>query len=286
MKNINQHLIYPLFCLFPIIFMVSLMTSRPSYWYMSTVIYLVTFSVVLLLESKLPWNYEWNLPRGDLRLDLQHLVSNLLISAVALFSYHSIFNWRDAFGVIGLSETSLWPQYLVGLLIFDCGLYFVHRFSHINKWLWRLHAIHHSSERIYSVNGQKRHVLHEILEGLPGLLILFALGIRPEVTLAIIYTVNIHLLFQHGNISYRVGWLTKIFSVAELHRWHHQRDWKDVQGNYGAIFSFWDLMFGTSLKQEGLPSTHVGLSEPVNLVHMGYVQQHRWPFTSSPKTSS
>ncbi|WP_422822321.1 sterol desaturase family protein [Vreelandella nanhaiensis] len=33
----------------------------------------------------------------------------------------------------------------------------MHRASHRIGWLWRLHAPHHSAERLYWLNGKRRH---------------------------------------------------------------------------------------------------------------------------------
>lgn len=247
----------------------------------ATMVYLSILLIVLFLERKFPWTKDWSKNKGDSGLDITYLILNFVVSHSALAMYYFLFPFRETFLPSLLSSQSFYIQYMIGLLIFDFGLYFVHRLSHGYGMLWRLHAIHHSSERIYSVNGQKRHLLHEMIEGVPGFIIIFALGISPVVAVLIIYTVSIHLIFQHANIDYRAGILKNIFSVAELHRWHHQRDWKDVQGNYGAVFSFWDIIFGTLLKQKNNPPSEVGLDDSPELVRLSLVKQHIWPFMKS-----
>lgn len=250
-------------------------------WIIPPFIYMSVMLIVFVLEKIHPWEKDWNQSKGDIFLDIQHLVGNLTVSSIALAFYNLSFEFRSLVTFPGLLNSNIYLQYIIGLMAFDFGLYYIHRISHTVKWLWRLHAIHHSSERVYFLNGQKRHLLHEILEGSPGFIILWVVGIRPEVALVIIYTVNIHLLFQHANVNYRLGVFNKIFSASEGHRWHHQRDWKDVQGNYGAIFSVWDLIFGTFLHRNSIPGKNVGLDEPANLARMSYFRQHLWPFKST-----
>jgi sterol desaturase/sphingolipid hydroxylase (fatty acid hydroxylase superfamily) len=279
MKNFKSFIIYPIFGIAPVALLVYLYGHFPnSGLLLSPVIYVLSFTAVLTLERIFSWNQVWNQSKGDGLLDIEYLVANLVVSHSALAIYFFFSGWRYGLGENAFTHLHFFFQYGIALLIFDFGLYAVHRLSHGNGFFWRLHAIHHSSERIYSTNGQKRHLLHEILEGSPGLLVLFALGARPEVVAAVIYTVSLHLLLQHANIRYRVGPLRYIFSVAELHRWHHQRDWKDVQGNYGAVFSFWDLLLGTMLPMRGEAPAQVGLEDQPELARLGFVKQHLKPF--------
>ena len=52
-------------------------------------------------------------------------------------------------------------------------------------------------------------------------------------------------LFQHANIDFMLGPLTWIFSVGEMHRWHHSVELAEANHNYGSNFLFWDIVFGT-----------------------------------------
>jgi sterol desaturase/sphingolipid hydroxylase (fatty acid hydroxylase superfamily) len=168
-------------------------------------------------------------------------------------------------------------EFLLALALADLGLYAVHRASHRVQWLWRLHAIHHSPRRVYWVNGQRRHVVHEMLEGMPGFLALGALGAPPAVVACAFAAITIHLMYQHGNIEYRLGPLRHVFAVAEVHRWHHQRRWCDVQGNYGGVLALWDHVFGSVLPQRGDAPLDVGMDDEPDMPS-DWLGQMRWPF--------
>lgn len=279
MPTLLKSFVYPTLCLLPVMATIWQINKHPESWVYTPIVYLLLLAVVLLVEHFLPWKDNWNhSTNGDLSLDLKHLAGNLLVSHTSALLYATTFPARALMSPSSLSNWSIPVQYLIGILVFDFGLYAVHRLSHKYGLLWRLHSIHHSSERIYSINGQKRHLLHEVAEGMPGLLCLFILGIRPEVTVLILFTVSVHLLFQHANIDYQAGPLNRVFSVAELHRWHHQRSWQDVQGNYGAIFSFWDSLLGTKLHVKNNPPAEVGLDDDPTLATSSYLEQHIRPF--------
>jgi sterol desaturase/sphingolipid hydroxylase (fatty acid hydroxylase superfamily) len=141
-----------------------------------------------------------------------------------------------------------------------------------------LHSIHHSPRRVYWMNGQRRHLVHELIEGAPGLAVLFVAGAPAATGFVAVAVVTLHLLLQHANIAYRVGPLGAVFAVADSHRWHHQRLWRDVQGNYGAVFSFWDRFFGTRLRNRGDAPADVGMDDEPDLPR-DYLGQLAWPFT-------
>ena len=232
--------------------------------------------IVTALERWRPHASAWQRDRGDLRTDVAHLVGNVAVSQGATLAYA----FADRAGRLGgrwPREAPFWAQFLIALAIVDLGLYVVHRASHGAGWLWRLHAIHHSPRRVYWINGQRRHLVHELIEGLPGLAALALLGAPASVVAVAFAAVTIHLMFQHGNIAYRAGWLRHVFGVAELHRWHHQRRWQDVQGNYAAVFAIWDRLFGTSLPQQGVAPLDVGMDDAPD-VPQDWAGQLAWPF--------
>lgn len=257
--------------------MVGIQTAGADYWPLVPGVLLVSALVVALLERAQPYEKSWTVDDGDARLDLLHLVGNIAVSQVSVAVFTALRHLWPGLGI----WPATWPfvfQVLLALVIFDLGLYVIHRASHGLGWLWRLHAIHHSSRRIYWVNGQRRHLLHEVVEGAPGLIVLLVIGAPPAAFATAVAIVTLHLLLQHANIDYRLGALRRLFSVAELHRWHHQRRWQDVQGNYAAVFSIWDQLFGTALAWRGNAPADVGMDDEPDLPNT-YVGQLVWPFT-------
>jgi sterol desaturase/sphingolipid hydroxylase (fatty acid hydroxylase superfamily) len=232
----------------------------------------------IVLEHWMPHARQWSEDRGDTRTDLVHYLVNVATSQIASVLYVAVTPLTGG----GLR---LWPaslpfamQWFLGLLVFDLGLYVMHRASHTVPWLWRFHAIHHSAPRLYWLNGQRRHVFHEMIEGLPALVVLAIVGAPTTVVACATATITIHLVFQHANIEQRAGFLRYVFSVAELHRWHHQRRYEDVQGNYGAFLAIWDRLFGTALDaKKGDAPLDVGMDDEPTLP-ADWRGQLVWPF--------
>lgn len=232
--------------------------------------------VVALLERVQPYEVAWLEDHDDTVADAVHLLVNLcLLSGTAYLAYAT----RDL-----LPPTRTWPntwplwaQVLLAGTIIDLGLYAMHRLSHRFDWLWRLHAPHHSSERLYWMNGERRHPASALCLAGPGIGAVVLLGATPLVITCWLTILAVHLAFQHSNIDYRVGPLRRVLGVAEVHRWHHKRDYEDAQVNFGEFWMVWDVLFGTFLDHpQRVGADAVGLRE--RNMPTSYLGQLAWPF--------
>ena len=223
------------------------------------------FAVIPLLERLIPYRQEWNKNHSDLGPDLIYMVSNVLIpklwTPVQVLVLASI--------TIELTErwgSSLWPDSLhwlpglfLMLLIAEFGRYWVHRAAHQLWWLWRLHAVHHSSERLYFLNANRFHPLEKLLFQIPEVAPFVLLGTPVEI-IAMYFTFNsLHGFMQHGNVHIKAGWLNYIFSMTELHRWHHSELLEESDRNFGNNLIIWDILFGTFYYPKGREVGVVGL---------------------------
>lgn len=228
-----------------------------------------------LLERLLPFERRWQRADRDFPADVAHAIVNLLVMHGAILGFAVM---RSQLGWSGLWWPSDWPflgqVFLAGLPL-DLSLYAVHRLSHRYGFLWRMHSIHHSSRRLYWLNGERRHPLHAALMAGPGLLVLGILGAPAAVVGGWFVILAVHLAFQHANLDYRVGALRYLLAVAEVHRWHHRERFEDAQVNFGEFWLVWDHLFGTFHR----PSPPLG---PVGIegdpVPASYTAQLAFPF--------
>jgi sterol desaturase/sphingolipid hydroxylase (fatty acid hydroxylase superfamily) len=235
-------------------------------------------AVVAALERLAPYEPVWNRPARDAATDAIHYVVNLGIKQTSLALYGALVGYCIAAGSVWPRTWPLAAQALLALVIVDFSLYVVHRWSHSNRFLWRLHAVHHASRRLYWVNGEKRHPLHQILEGLPGVTAVMLAGAPQSALVVALATLGLNMMLQHGNVDYRAGYLRYVFSVAELHRWYHRRDAHESRVNFGAFFAVWDLILGTYYNDpQRAPVREVGVDERP-AVPDDYAGQLVWPF--------
>jgi sterol desaturase/sphingolipid hydroxylase (fatty acid hydroxylase superfamily) len=60
----------------------------------------------------------------------------------------------------------------------------------------------------------------------------------------------------------RIGPLNWVFSMAELHRWHHSRLERESNTNYGQNLILWDILFGTRfLPKDREPPADIGIAK-------------------------
>lgn len=241
---------------------------------------LVGIAVVAGLERSFPFEHVWLRDHGDTVADALHALVNLALLAGAAYGLAALpmpaIGWWPA-------AWPLWAQVLLAGVVFDLGLYVMHRVSHRVPWAWRLHAIHHSSERLYWLNGERRHPLSALLMAAPGLLVAVTLG-APALAFSLWFTLlAVHLAFQHSNLDYTLGPLRRWIGTAEVHRWHHKRDYEDAQVNFGEFLMLWDRLFGTYADPpERIGAGDVGLQD--RSFPPGYVAQLRWPFARNTRS--
>ena len=243
------------------------------------------FIVVPVLERLLPYRESWNHSHGDTGTDIIHLfVTNVLIvnleKPLLVAALVGVTAWLSEF-----MGSTLWPdgwpllaQLFLMLLIAEFGRYWVHLAAHKLPWLWRFHAVHHSPSRLYFLNAGRFHPLEKILFQLPEVVPFIVLGTNVE-TIALYFTFNsIHGFFQHSNIQLRLGWLNYVFSLPELHRWHHSKKIEESDRNFGNNLIVWDLLFGTYFNPQGREVGDIGLLNPE--YPKDYLGQLAVPFAS------
>lgn len=233
---------------------------------------------VAVFEHMFPHHRRWNLSRGDVRVDLAHFVTITLANGLAAPAMQFLGAMLAALlaGAVGLglwpSEWPLIAQLALSLVIGELVQYWVHRLQHERPWLWRFHATHHSAPRLYWFNAARFHFVDIVMNG-AYLIPLVALGAPPEVFALWLLFSTIHGIFQHANLKMRLGPLNYIFSMAELHRWHHSRLVVESNTNYGQNLAIWDLVFGTRLlPRDRQPPSDIGLTD-LSAFPMTYLAQ-------------
>ncbi len=232
-------------------------------------------TAVALLERWFPFDVRWRMLDLDFPADVVHAVINLAVMHAAVLGFVLLRAWA---GWPGLWWPSDWPYlaqvFLAGLPL-DLSLYAMHRLSHRYGFLWRMHSIHHSSRRLYWLNGERRHPVHAALMAGPGLVALGVLGAPAEVVGGWFAILAVQLAFQHANIDYRLGPLRYVLGVAEVHRWHHRERFENAQVNFGEFWMVWDHCFGT-FHHPRSPLGPVGIEG--NPVPHRYGEQLVYPF--------
>lgn len=251
----------------------------------------VSLVLVLVLERALPYKKEWNHSQGDLGADVLYLpcyfgINALIQPAVAAGIVVLGAMLAESFGA-GLwpSDWPLLAQFLLACIVVEFFDYWPHRWLHEVPLLWRFHAIHHNPKRLYWLNATRAHFGEVVFRGVFNAVPLALAGAGAEV-LALIGLANSVLgLFQHANINFKLGPLSWVFSVGEMHRWHHSLRISEANHNYGSNLLIWDVVFGTRYRDTGRSGPEqLGIAD--DNLPSNWLSQLWVPFRKTPPANS
>ena len=229
---------------------------------------LANLVLVAVMERILPYRREWNRSHGDLRTDSLYFLTEIVVGGLMapLLAVLTIIigGWIST-QVGGSLWPTHWPilaQVLLATVVREFFDYWGHRSMHHYNWLWRLHATHHSAQRVYWLNATRAHpgeIVYRFC--FVWVLPLAVLGVPKDVLALATVAAVLADAYQHANIAIRLGPLNWIYSIGNLHRWHHSCDRHEADKNYGNAYIFWDTVFGTRyLPNDREPPEQVGIA--------------------------
>lgn len=189
-------------------------------------------------------------------LALYTIVQSYILS-ILIFGF--IINFIDS--TTGLSRLSLftdvpiWIQLIFFTVTHDIYIYFMHRWQHSNKWLWRIHEAHHSPKKVDWLSGSRSHALEILINQTVEFAPIILLGSPAEVVAYKGVISAVWGMYIHSNIDIKTGWLQKIINGPEMHRWHHSTG-KGRNRNFATKFAIWDWLFGTAFFPENKPDEY------------------------------
>lgn len=245
------------------------------------VAYLTLAVSLFALEQIMPHEREWNVDDGQTFASLAHTMTSKG-TVQTLFIFSAALGLSSLIAPAAESGHGIWPrdwpivvQVVIGLAAAEFGLYWGHRLAHEWPVLWRFHAIHHSVVRLWILNTGRFHFIDSLKSILMAMGILMLLGAPMEVFHWVAALTAFIGMLTHCNVEMRFGPLSYIFNTPGLHRWHHSRDLREGNKNYGENLVLWDLLFGTFFNENRRPPVNIGIGE---YMPPGFLQQLLWPF--------
>ncbi|MFN4025516.1 MAG: sterol desaturase family protein [Hyphomonas sp.] len=133
----------------------------------------------------------------------------------------------------------------MALLIFDLANYAMHRFSHANRWVWPLHAVHHSDTQMHFLSANRAHILEWLFLIPVGTAVAFICGLSVSDVAFLALAREAHQYYVHSNLDWSHGPLRHVIAGPRFHRWHHIDRIDAHNRNFSLFFPFIDLAFGT-----------------------------------------
>lgn len=188
--------------------------------------------------------------REEWRTDLAYffmghvLVQFVLIAVTASTAAVAAF---AAFPALQQAIQSLpvWLQFLLAVFVADMTQALLHRGYHNIPWLWRFHAVHHSSRRMDWLAGSRMHLLEIVLTRSIVLMPLVVLGFSQPAVNAYVILVGLQAVLAHANLRLDFGWLEYLLVTPRYHHWHHARQRDYVDANYAIHLPLVDMLMGT-----------------------------------------
>jgi len=212
--------------------------------------FLLSVVVFTFIEKVIPKYPEQAILRPEWRLDLVYFGVNHLFISVLLLVGNSFapmaFGWATNARLQAL-VTSLPVAAQFVLLVFaaDFVQYWIHRAFHEVPWMWKFHAVHHSSENMDWLAGSRTHFVETLVDRSLIMVPLYLLG--PDKAALDAYVVFAALLavLIHANVAIPFGPLKYLITTPQYHHWHHSSDKPAIDTNYAAHVPLYDKLFGT-----------------------------------------
>jgi sterol desaturase/sphingolipid hydroxylase (fatty acid hydroxylase superfamily) len=139
-------------------------------------------------------------------------------------------------------------------ILSDLANYVGHRAMHRVPALWRVHAVHHSSEHLDWLATARAHPLDQAFTVTTTALPAIALGVLDAqpwlLTLLFLY----YPFVSHANADLRIPGIERVVVTPRVHHWHHAA--RPHTANFGGFLAVWDHLFGTADTPRGFPERY------------------------------
>ncbi len=160
-------------------------------------------------------------------------------------------------------------QFFLAILVADLAEYAIHRAMHKVPWMWRFHAVHHSSKALDWIAGSRAHIVEDLaVRGFILIPMMFVFS--HNMIVAYLLFVALHATWAHCNFGPTIKWLEPFVVFPRFHHWHHTAQVDAIDKNFAIHFPWIDRIFGTyyfpedkwpdtyGLDNEEIPGTFLG----------------------------
>jgi sterol desaturase/sphingolipid hydroxylase (fatty acid hydroxylase superfamily) len=205
-------------------------------------------------------------------IGVRHALAAALVGAEVALAAVVPVGWREFFGGMHIGA-----QFGCVLFAGEFLSYWTHRASHSWTWLWRFHAIHHSSKGVDWLSGHRQHPLDTLLFLTAANLPVVALGFSAPFVAAVAVFHRTFVTFTHARTRLVLRRLRWLVVTPRYHHRHHDRD--APAANFAGLLPVFDLLFGTYRWPDALPPAY-GVRHDVST---NWVGQLVLPFFKDPE---
>tara|TARA_R110002051_G_scaffold56046_1_gene103822 strand:+ start:8671 stop:9573 length:903 start_codon:yes stop_codon:yes gene_type:complete len=241
----------------------------------------VILEVILSVKVKLH-DYEFKDAGTSIFMGLGNVAIGLVTKGIALGFFYLLYNFYHLFEI-----PFAWWSWLILLFAEDLCYYWFHRISHVSRFFWASHVVHHSSKN-YNLSTALRQSwsggFYTFIFWTP----LVIIGFHPVM---ILVQMSVSLIYQYWihteMIKKMPKWFEAVFNTPSHHRVHHATNPQYLDRNHAGVFIIWDRIFGTFEPEVEKPVyglvTNINTYNPIKIAFAEWYKMLGDVFTS--KTS-
>jgi len=208
------------------------------------------------------------------------LVLALVLGGLPLFT--ALYVQEHQIGVLNLVRMPYWLKVLAGVAFMDFMLYVWHLLNHEMPLLWRFHRVHHTDLNMDVSTATRFHLGELLISAFIKVGLIYFLG--ADVLTVVIFESALVLCaqFQHSSLRISPAWEAPIWPLLvppSMHRIHHSVKIRERNSNYGTIFSIWDRILGTLVKEVDQDGIVIGVGGHFDPARLGLPHLFIMPFT-------
>ena len=197
------------------------------------------------LQDKFPAKFDY------LREISYSISSSIIFGLVFSFTITVFLPYTKIYGSIdSYGQLYFWFSFVLMAVVHDTYFYWTHRLIHSQHLFKKIHLVHHKSTNPSPWTSYAFHPLEALLQALiiPIIVLLFPVQ---KLALIIYFLLQfLHNIYGHSGYELLPSFIRntivgRLLNTSLIHNRHH----KNVNGNYGLLFTFWDKLMRTELKQ-------------------------------------
>jgi lathosterol oxidase len=188
--------------------------------------------------------------RDGFATDLVHFFVNHvlvhLILLLAMLPATTLLGWARYEPLVRrVASQTLVLQIAEMVVVADVFQYGIHRLFHRVPFLWRIHAVHHSSKQLDWLAASRLHLVDIVTVRAVTFVPLFLGGFSDAAIRTYAVCVAAAGVFLHANVCFRFGALEKVVVTPRYHAFHHAADAEALDKNFAFHLPVIDRIFGT-----------------------------------------
>ncbi len=208
-------------------------------------------------------------PRGN-QVTKQHVIIRVLMQHTIQTALGFILLVADPDMCVNLSLKRMTflhraTRFVLGMFIMDTWQFVIHRYLHVNTYLYKhLHSTHHNLVIPYAYGALYNSILEGfILDTIGGVVTLFAGGLDCETAVCLFTFATCKTVLDHSNYRFPLNPIHNLFpNCSAYHDVHH--DFRYIKRNFSQpFFTHWDWMLGSFTDPAAFHHTVAEMDEKV-----------------------